>query len=98
MGMKIKREMEKVEKIRPTSTPSAPSILAYTGKRGAIIPMPKLETATERARIRKTVLKLGSGFAMATTWRGSVTAEDVPCKDLILSPDLLDSGSLLLLY
>lgn len=68
MGMKIKREMEKVEKIRPTRTPFAPIRLAYSGKRGAMIPMPKLETATDRARTRKMVLMLFSsvsaGFSM----------------------------------
>jgi len=63
--MKIKREMEKVEKIRPTRTPSAPKRLAYTGKRGAMIPMAKLETATERAKTRKTVLVLFPGVSAA---------------------------------
>jgi hypothetical protein len=59
--MKIKREMEKVEKIKPTRTPFAPRRLAYTGKSGDMMPMPKLETATDRAKTIKTVLKLFSG-------------------------------------
>jgi hypothetical protein len=63
MGMKIKREMEKVEKISPTRTPSAPIRFAYSGKRGAMMPMPKLETATDRARTRKMVLMLFSGVS-----------------------------------
>jgi hypothetical protein len=73
MGMKIKREMEKVEKIRPTKTPSAPIRLAYTGKRGAIIPMPKLETATDRARTRKTLLMLFSGVSAGFSMDGFST-------------------------